>query len=305
MHRVRACVFRALALLCIWRYLDALSTLRARHTPPPPTTFVRVYVYTCMGHYNPLRRRAVARDGGEDASTSETSGEDDDDDDDAEAELALNESLRRRGRMARNASMRRDAYDQLECLRRVHAERELKAAFESEMEDIRRKLTELDAIENARSVSQVEAERVAERAAAAMAAALDAQLDDDDAYVSLHVWSNHESSWLIFEKRVDSGGDDVAPWVRETDVPWPPDEKALLTQMAAIERGKIPSTGHSKQDAAAAYKRAFRKASLRWHPDKFAAKFSSKMHPDEAARVAARVQGVSQAINDAWSALNK
>ena len=157
-------------------------------------------------HYNPLRRR-LRRDGGggdEDASSSSSSETSSSEDEESlEAFLALNESARRRGRMARNASMRRDAYDQFECLRRVHAEREIKAAFAAEMEDIKRRLTELDAIENACSVSQVEAERAAERAAAAMAAALDAQLDDDDVYVSFHVWSNHESSWLSFEKRAN------------------------------------------------------------------------------------------------------
>jgi len=261
-------------------------------------------------HYNPLRRR-LRRDGGggdeDDASSSSSSSSEtssSEDEESREAFLALNESARRRGRMARNASMRRDAYDQFDCLRRMHAEREIKAAFAAEMEDIKRRLTELDAIDNAHSVSQVEAERAAERAAAAMAAALDAQLDDDDAYVSLHVWSNHESSWLSFEKRVDDEAD-VAPWVRESDVPWPPDDKEVLTQMAAIERRKVASTSNSKYDAAMAYKRAFRKASLRWHPDKFAAKFSSKVHPEDAERVTARVQGVSQAINDAWSAFSK
>jgi len=255
-----------------------------------------------MGHYNPLRRRAerAAAGRGEesDASTSGT------DEDEVAHELAMDESMGRRARKMRNESARRDVLEQMGRLRRLHEERDAKAALAVEMEDIKRRLTEKDAIENANSVSQAEAERLAERAAAAMAAALDAQLEVDDAYISLHLWLNHESSWASFEKRIKV--DDVGvPWMCESDVPWPPDEKSMLTQMAAIERGRVVMSTDPKADASAAYKRAFKKASLRWHPDKFAAKYSAKIRPEHVQSISARVQGVSQAINDAWSALNK
>ena len=88
-------------------------------------------------------------------------------------------------------------------LRSVREEREARATMEAEMEEIKRRLTEMDTIDNAYSSRQLEAEEIAERAAAAMADALDAQIGDDDkAYVLLHLWSEYESSWLTLEKRI-------------------------------------------------------------------------------------------------------
>ena len=73
-------------------------------------------------------------------------------------------------------------------------------------------------------------------------------------------------------------------------VPWPPDEHKLLQVMALDELGATGAVAgegagagagadrtRDGQAAYAAYKRAFRKASLRWHPDKFQANFGAKV----------------------------
>jgi len=189
-------------------------------------------------------------------------------------------------------------------LRSMREEREARATMEAEMEEIKRRLTEMDTIDNAYSSRQLEAEEIAERAAAAMADALDAQIGDDDkAYVLLHLWSEYESSWLTLEKRIAetlTNRCDETMFIHAHDIPWPPDEESMLAQMAAMEQWN-----DTKTTALAAYKRAFRKASLRWHPDKFAAKFGKYLDPKDADQVQERVRGVSQAINDAWSEINR
>ncbi len=91
-------------------------------------------------------------------------------------------------------------------------------------------------------------------------------------------------------------------------MPWPPSEAGLLSALAAREaRAGAP-------DARAAYRRAFRTAALRWHPDKFDARFAAARLRERGARgaaaaaataaheeVAARVRAVAQALNDAWA----
>jgi hypothetical protein len=86
-------------------------------------------------------------------------------------------------------------------------------------------------------------------------------------------------------------------------VPWPPSEAGLLAALAAREAAR------GTTDARAAYRRAFRTAALRWHPDKFEARFAAALRRggggtsgDAAAtEVSARVRAVAQALNDAWA----
>ena len=251
-----------------------------------------------MGRYiNPLRRR-LSR------ASSSSSESDTDDEETKAAEFAANERAVIRGRFVRNRGIQREAEEQMRRLRSVREEREARATMEAEMEEIKRRLTEMDTIDNAYSSRQLEAEEIAEREAAAMADALDAQIGDDDkAYVLLHLWSEYESSWLTLEKRIAetlTNRCDETMFIHAHDIPWPPDEESMLAQMAAMEQWN-----DTKTTALAAYKRAFRKASLRWHPDKFAAKFGKYLDPKDADQVQERVRGVSQAINDAWSEINR
>jgi curved DNA-binding protein CbpA len=81
----------------------------------------------------------------------------------------------------------------------------------------------------------------------------------------------------------------------------------LLAALAAREARR------GATDARAAYRRAFRTAALRWHPDKFEARFAAALRRGSggsgaaggsdtmAAEVSARVRAVAQALNDAWA----
>lgn len=214
-----------------------------------------------------------------------------------------------RARFSRDRRVRREVEEQMRRVRAAYEERTARAELEAEMEEIKRRLTEMDTIENANTSSQISAEEAAERVAAAMVDALDAQLvDEANAHLLVLVWSDYDSAWSNLERLVKSkyfGGDGNKLLIKVNDVPWPPVEGSVLAQMAALERWSDRSDIVDKSKAAAtAYRRAFRKASLRWHPDKFSAKFGRYLDPDDADEITARVQNVSQSINDEWSELS-
>ena len=86
-------------------------------------------------------------------------------------------------------------------------------------------------------------------------------------------------------------------------MPWPPSDAGLLAALAAAEARA------GAADARSAFRRAFRTAALRWHPDKWDARLAARgpqAQPSAAAarehaEVAARVRAVAQALNDAWA----
>jgi broad specificity phosphatase PhoE len=81
-------------------------------------------------------------------------------------------------------------------------------------------------------------------------------------------------------------------------VPWPPSAARLLDVGAARQQ----EMGRGKGGARDAYRAAFRAAALRWHPDKFEARFGQRLAPGEPGEeVRARVQAVAQAVTDAWA----
>ena len=69
--------------------------------------------------------------------------------------------------------------------------------------------------------------------------------------------------------------------IRMRDVPWP-----------AVDAAALGLNGSNAQR-----KKAFRAASLRWHPDKFMQSFGGRLAPEEADEIMQRVTEVSQAIN--------
>ena len=253
-----------------------------------------------MGHYNPLRR---AQEREEDASESES------DEEAAAVEFAKCERDWIRATQDRRRGMMREAEEQMKRVREVRASREARAALEAEMEEIKRRLTEMDTMENAYTSIQIDAEEAAERAAAAMVEALNALIGGVDAHLLLLTWSDHESSWSNLEKRVRAEGNasdgdnvDSVRFITLGDVPWPPEEGSILVQMVACERLSAPSEFEdSNQATSALFRRAFKKASLRWHPDKFSAKFGRYLDPEHADEIYDRVQKVSQSINDEWT----
>lgn len=107
------------------------------------------------------------------------------------------------------------------------------------------------------------------------------------------------------------------------DVPWPPSAAALLRWLAAaapqegldqrrnLQRcrqqmsrnaGNIPSGAGSDAAARDLSRAAFLQASRRWHPDKFEAKFGSRIVAADRAAVMAAVHALMQGINQAAAA---
>ena len=111
-------------------------------------------------------------------------------------------------------------------------------------------------------------------------------------------WREHGSRWEAFER----GTDTVGP----TDVPWPPpaEGRTLLAALAALDRpgGAAAPAGEDREDREAAeFKRAYRLASLRWHPDKFQNRHGPRLAPGTAEETLVRVSEVAQRINSAWA----
>lgn len=117
---------------------------------------------------------------------------------------------------------------------------------------------------------------------------------------AVELWTSHEKAWEAFEAR-----DDAAP-VSYEEVPWPPVTSELLSAMAAAEitkaKGGEKVTPDSKE-AFVAHKRAFKRAHLRWHPDKFMHRFGKALDGEDAERIRSKVQEISQAINVSWSTI--
>jgi len=122
-------------------------------------------------------------------------------------------------------------------------------------------------------------------AGAALAAALEASLDRGAA-----AWARHEAAWAAFEASPPAA-------IGVGSVPWPPSDAGLLAALAAGEARA------GAADARTAFRRAFRTAALRWHPDKWDARLAQRgaAAGRERDEVAARVRAVAQALNAAWS----
>ena len=155
-------------------------------------------------------------------------------------------------------------------------------------------------LEREANVRYEQAETAAERLLEAMAKA--------DLYGSEEAaesWAAHEKAWEGFEASME-----VAEPLRYEDVPWPPATSGLLSAMAAAEIARVKgesvagSRASDSREAFVAHKRAFRKANLRWHPDKFMHRFGKALDARDAARIEARTQEISQAINEAWSTIS-
>ena len=116
-------------------------------------------------------------------------------------------------------------------------------------------------------------------------------------------WAAHEAAWARFE---GDGGAEAS----EGAVPWPPGEgRGLLAHYAreAAEAAGSPAGAGAGGAAAGGgpLRAAFRRASLRWHPDKFAARLGGRLPADPEARAAvlARAAGVAQRVNEDHAAL--
>ncbi len=78
-------------------------------------------------------------------------------------------------------------------------------------------------------------------------------------------------------------------------------------QQHAARQASQPSRDSTPAAAAAqrAQRRAYARACLRWHPDKFVARWGPLLDPADRVRILERVQALSQGLNEAWEALQR
>jgi|EP01043_Picozoa_sp_COSAG02_P008405 hypothetical protein len=95
----------------------------------------------------------------------------------------------------------------------------------------------------------------------------------------------HVNAWAGFEADVDDG---TIAEIGLLDIPFPPKDNVLL----------LPNRG---QDATGAEKKkAFRAASLRWHPDKFVQKFGARLHDTDRDDILEKVTATFQLVNETY-----
>ena len=94
------------------------------------------------------------------------------------------------------------------------------------------------------------------------------------------------------------------------DISWPPDQNEILRATARLILGNQPGAPEMHEqsyqaicmnkDVVAAYKAAFRRLSLRWHPDKFQSKCGSQISREQQAALVERVSVIFQCVSTQW-----
>jgi len=284
---------------------------------------------------NPLRRRGRERaqsrpyDDDIDAqrgrrtstSSSSSSSDDDDDtsdddDDDTDKNKAADDILLENSRRMRFNDIRRkrELFTQVErerdTLIRIQREKEMRAYLDQEMVEMKKKLT----IESALNEEEDE-ERI--RNAEMAAETLCKYLDDAVCFTREDIdWDDHEQKWTEFDTastyRGGGKGGEEQKTITISNIPWPPSED-ILQHMAAFEMRQKqeeeeelePGKGAQRKVAAAEkiYKKAFRRANLRWHPDKFTAKYGKYLDENDRVAILARVEEISMTVNSSYEQL--
>jgi len=302
--------------------------------------------------FNPLCRRARGVEDDSDPSESDTGFDDDDDDDSHSSECDLVENVRqaRLNALRRRRDDREEIRRQNETLDRIHRARHAEREMAKELSSMRFEAERRHTLAWGDDAEVRDRERAAERAAEAIGDAMDEEEliastrrgaggDGGGARAAAEearAWAAHDEAWAAFEASVRDGAR-----VRTCDVPWPPGHDrglthggtllASLARRELVERGGSPGgagfscRGGSEDRRLAAFRRAFKRASLRWHPDKFEGKFGGALCDDacgddddggetvgkdggdggetHAQRIRRRVRCIAQEINDAWSAI--
>lgn len=148
-----------------------------------------------------------------------------------------------------------------------------------------------------------------------------------DARAWLRAVLQHERQWVALEATSSSscglaGGEakgtgSMGATLGLADVPWPPlGSTEYLAGLSALEQQvaeqqqweRQPATKQQEKQRSAwqrAQRRAYARACLRWHPDKFEARWGRQLAAADREAVLARVQEVSQGINAAWEQLQR
>ena len=84
--------------------------------------------------------------------------------------------------------------------------------------------------------------------------------------------------------------------------PWPATPSQLLHATASAVMDSISSSRSTPMGARDAYRAAFRSLALRWHPDKWTAKWGGRLQGGPCGdAVRCRAREVAQAVTDAWA----
>ena len=262
--------------------------------------------------HNPLARELADFSSDADDSSSESESESDD----SAWDFAGEEHRARLSRWNLERERATRAAREIETLEAIRAARERREAASFQTRAFRVALEREDTKRWAEDVETCAAERAAERAAETLHEAYEASRVHDVSGSSANVaddtareraaWDAHEAAWRAFVHRGSTR------LLGVSDIPWPPATgEAAIAAVARLERREAPSVS-----LATARRRAFRRLSLRWHPDKFHAAHGGRLRADRARAagepfalepgethaeaVARRVRGIAQELNDAW-----
>ena len=269
--------------------------------------------------YNPLLRRNDKSPQPQSSSSSSSSSEEEDSDDfndDSDSAENDKEILENNRRMRFNDVQRkRDLIAKIEqernTLQSIQRERNMRQRLDEEMIEMKKKLS----LENTLNEEEdIERMRNAENAAESLCKSLDA---DDSFYSKTDIdWDEHEQKWIEFNQKNNNKIKDNKK-ISMHDIPWPPTsavENDLLKHMAAYELRSASDDDVNKLSKEAAddenstrldraekiYKRAFRRANLRCHPDKLTAKFGNQLDECDKKAILVRVEEISMIINSAY-----
>ncbi|KAI3430982.1 hypothetical protein D9Q98_009386 [Chlorella vulgaris] len=130
----------------------------------------------------------------------------------------------------------------------------------------------------------------------------------------------HEQCWQALEQRMPAASAEPAarqpcgsssPSSTNTsgrlafcDVPWPPlDSAAYLQGLIALQQQQQQrAVGQQRDEVRRAARRAYAHACLRWHPDKFVARWGPLLEDSDREAILHQVHELLQSINEAWGA---
>jgi len=186
-------------------------------------------------------------------------------------------------------SVRKEVQNQWRRLHEYRGKRENLMDMEMEMERMKIEMEWRDAWNFEEDVDEKERQERAARAASAFEKEVEREgLGRRSRFTKQ--WEEHESEWKRFTSTTEQP-------VILTSIPWPPCPSGLLSGMASVMLGASEDRRISIYDA---HRKAYKMASLRWHPDKFLHKFGSQLERAEREEILKRVQHISQCINDSW-----
>jgi hypothetical protein len=124
------------------------------------------------------------------------------------------------------------------------------------------------------------------------------------------VLAEHESRWAEIEAasiNTSKRSELETALLTYDTLPWPPFGEDLHRYLLAYNNIVPASTAHNgdgnMQDSTADLRRAYTRACLRWHPDKFQHRFRRLVHEEHLDHILAKVQDVARGINQAYQEL--